>query len=164
MIVSAGYRKKGFDAFGGKVLRKGDMSHWMNDPNRTDPNGVALGLGDEVTEVKRDFFRLLPTVSSIWMENPECKINMSKKNEKLFLKNNVIIRGRYDTSAEAFARRYHLRFLHLDVKLASVGDYFEHLIYHLGAILDITIMNGVRLGVRDIFGKYVRKNLKRLWA
>lgn len=126
MIVSAGYRKNGFDAFGGKVLRKGDMSHWMNDPDRTDPDGVALGLSDEVVEVKRDFFGLLPTISSIWMENPECRINMTKKNEKLFLKNNVIIRGRYDTSAEVFARQYHLRFLHLDVELASVGDYFEH--------------------------------------
>jgi hypothetical protein len=40
----------------------------------------------------------------------------------------------------------------------------QYLIYHLGAILDISIVYGVGLGVRDFFGKYVRKNLKRLRA
>ena len=86
MIVSAGYRKNGFDAFGGKVLRKGDMSHWMNDPDRTDPDGGALGLSDEVVEVKRDFFGLLPTISSIWMERIIRSACLSEKSHQKYWK------------------------------------------------------------------------------
>ena len=125
MIVSAGYRKNGFDAFGGKVLKKSDMSYWMNSPDRTDPNGVAFELGEEVVEVEPDFFEIVPTIDELWIINPECNINMTDKTLKLFQKNKVIIRGKYDTAAEKYAREYHLRFLHLDVVLASVGDFYE---------------------------------------
>ena len=51
MNVSLGFRKNGFDAYGGKVPRKKDMAYWMNDPLRTDPDGVALGLSEEVEAV-----------------------------------------------------------------------------------------------------------------
>jgi hypothetical protein len=40
----------------------------------------------------------------------------------------------------------------------------QYLSNHLVDVLDITIVYGVGLGVRDFFGKYVRKNLKRLRA
>ncbi len=126
MNVSLGYRKRGYDAYGGEILRKEDMAHWMDDERRADPQGVALGLGEEVREVEPDFFELLPTISSVWIQNPECDLHMTEKTAELFRKNNVILRGVYDTAAERLAREYRLRFLHLDVKLASVGDYFEH--------------------------------------
>ena len=126
MVVSLGYRKYGFDAYGGEILRKEDMAHWTNDEIRVDPRGVALGLGEEIREVEPDFFELLPTISSVWINNPECDLHMTEKTAALFQKNRVILRGVYDTAAERLAREYRLRFLHLDVKLASVGDYFEH--------------------------------------
>ncbi|MBO4915554.1 MAG: hypothetical protein J5449_10145 [Oscillospiraceae bacterium] len=126
MVVSLGYRKHGFDAYGGEILRKEDMAHWMDGEDRTDPRGVALGLSEEIREVEPDFFELLPTIASVWIQNPECDLHMTEKTAELFRKNNVILRGVYDTTAERLAREYHLRFLHLDVKLASVGDYFEH--------------------------------------
>ncbi|MBP5468989.1 MAG: hypothetical protein J6Z11_07055, partial [Candidatus Riflebacteria bacterium] len=88
--------------------------------------GVALGLDEEIEDVEQDFFDLLPTISSIWIKNPECKIYMTEKTVKLFQKNAVILRGEYDTMSEKLAREYNLRFLHLDVELASIGDYFEH--------------------------------------
>ena len=125
MIISLGYRKNGFDAYGGKVLRKSDMGYWMDRPQRTDPNGVALGLDEDICEVESGFFDLLPTIRSVWMENPECVIHMTEKTLKLFRDNNVVLRGVYDSSAERLAKKHHLRFLHLDVKLASVGDYYE---------------------------------------
>ena len=79
MIVSLGYRKNGFDAFGGKVLKKEDMSYWTNSRERTDPRGVAFDLGEEIREVEPDFFELLPTLSSVWIHNPKCKIHMTEK-------------------------------------------------------------------------------------
>ena len=125
MNVSSGYRKRGFDAYGGAFLRKSDMAYWMDRPARTDPGGVAFELEDDVKEVEPGFFTLLPTISELWIVNPDCKIPMTEETEQLFQKNNVLIRGVYDAAAERFARRYRLRFLHLDVELASVGDYFE---------------------------------------
>ena len=49
---------------------------------------------------------------------------MNEDSIKLFRKNAVLIRGVFDTSAEAFAREYGLRFLHTDVELARDSDYF----------------------------------------
>ena len=126
MNVSNGYRKYGFDAYGDKILKKEHMSYWMNDEQRVDPRGIALGLDKEIEEVEPDFFDLLPTINSIWIYNPECKIHMTEKTVKLFQKNAVILRGVYDSMSEKLAREYNLRFLHLDVELCSIGDYFEH--------------------------------------
>jgi len=125
MNISSGYRKSGFDAYGGRILKQEDMACWMNREERTSPQGVAFGLGEEIEEVESDFFELLPTLTAVWIENPKCRIRMNDAVKKLFQDNNVLIRGRYDTSAEQLARELHLRFLLLDTELASVGDYFD---------------------------------------
>lgn len=49
----------------------------------------------------------------------------SAKTIRLFQDNRVLLRGVYDSVAERLAQKYHLRFLHLDMELVSVGDYFE---------------------------------------
>ena len=126
MNVSNGYRKYGFDAYGGKILKKKDMAYWSNDEQRVDPQGVSLGLDKEIEEVEPDFFDLLPTINSLWINNPECKIHMTEKTIKLFQENKVILRGEYDTVSERLAREYNLRFLHLDVVLCSTGEYFSN--------------------------------------
>jgi hypothetical protein len=126
MIVTGGYQKYGFDAYGGTYLKKEDMAYRMDDPQRTDPAGIALGLGEEIEEVEADFFDLLPTINSVWIKNPECKLHMTEKTIILFQNNNVMLRGIYDSAAERLAREYHLRFLHLDTELARTGDYFNH--------------------------------------
>ncbi len=125
MIVSSGYRKNGFDAYGGTVLKKEDMAYWMDREERIDPEGVALDLDEKIKEVEPDFFELLPTIDELWIHRPECRIHMTDKTIRLFRKNKVLLRGEYDTAAERLAREYGLRFLHLDVELASEGDYFE---------------------------------------
>lgn len=86
---------------------------------------MTLGLSKEVEEVEPDFFELLPTICGVWLENPECRLHMTEKTVQLFRSNRVLLRGEYDTAAEKLARDYRLRFLHLDVLLASAGDYFE---------------------------------------
>ena len=125
MNVSSGYRKYGFDAYGGKYLQKSDMSYWMNNKLRTDPAGIAFELGKEIEEVEPDFFEIVPTINALWIINPKCHIHMTDATVKLFRNNDIVLRGVYDSVAEKLAKEYHLRFLHLDVELASVGDYFE---------------------------------------
>ena len=106
MIVSSGYRKNGFDAHGGKLLQKKDMDFWMNLPERIDPSGVCFELGEEV---EQEFFELVPTICELWILNPECRLYLSDAEKELFKKNNVLIRGSFDTSAEVFARENRLR-------------------------------------------------------
>lgn len=125
MIVSNGYRKYGFDAFGGKVLRKEHMAYWMKRPQRTDPEGVALELGEEIEEVEHGFFALLPTIDELWILNPQSRVSLSDEDAELFRKNDVVVRGVFDTAAEKFAKKYGLRFLHLDTELAHAGDYYD---------------------------------------
>lgn len=125
MNVSAGYGGKDLNAYGDPVLTKKDFAYWADRPELTDPAGVVLGLDEEVEIVEEDVFDLLPTLSSLWIENPRCRLPMTEKIVQLFQKNNVLLRGTYDSAAEKLARKYHLRFLPLDVKLAAVGDYFE---------------------------------------
>ena len=124
MIVSSGYRKRGFDAYGGKVLKAEDFSHWNKD-RLADPAGVALQLDEEIEVVELGVFDILPTLYQLWIKNPKCKIYMSEDNIAMFQRNNVLIRGQYGTGAENFAQQYHLQFLPLDIELAQAGDYFD---------------------------------------
>jgi hypothetical protein len=103
----------------------------MDREERTDPRGVALGLDKEIREVESGFFQLLPTISEIWIENPNCQIAMDEPTERLLRNNNVLFRGTYGSAAEKLARKYQLRFLHLDLNLAKTGNYFESGSYRL---------------------------------
>ena len=125
MVVSSGYRKYGFDAFGGSCLRRSDMGYWMDSPRRTDPDGICFQLGEEVKEVEADFFEVVPTIRELWMLNPKCRLHMTDATLALFRKNDLLFRGAYDSSAERLARTHHFRFLHLDTEIACVGDYYE---------------------------------------
>lgn len=126
MIVSAGFRKHGFDAYGDTFLKKEDMAYWLDQPIISDPQGVALGLDEEIEEVEPDFFEVLPTINELWINNPECLIHMTDKTIQQFRNNNILLRGIYDSNAEKLASDHHLRFLHLDLEIARKGDYFEH--------------------------------------
>lgn len=125
MIVSNGYGKYGFDAYGGTVLKAEDMSYWMDSAQRTDPEGISFQLGEEIEQVEDGFFALVPTINELFILNPECNIIMSEETVNLFKKNRVLIRGRFNTAAERFAKEYGLKFLHSDVELAKAGDYHD---------------------------------------
>ena len=125
MIVSSGYRKNGFDACGGSILRREHMSHWMGSKEMTDPDGVCFELGEEIEYVDPGFFEILPTICEIWIMNPKCKLALTEAEIELFHKNNVVLRGKFDTAAEHLAQQLKLPFLHLDVELAHFGNYFE---------------------------------------
>ena len=124
-IVSSGYRKYGFDAYGAKVLKQSDMDYWKDSEEIAAKRGVCFELGEEIEKVEPNFFEILPTIRELRIVNPECDVGMSPAAVKLFRKNNVLIRGAFDTAAERFAEKYGLRFLHIDTVLARAGDYFE---------------------------------------
>lgn len=123
MIVGNGFMKYGFDAYGDKVLKAEHMAYWMEDPQRTDPDGISFELGKDIEEVEEDFFDLVPTIKELYILNPECNVIMSDRSVELFKENNVLIRGEFDKAGERFAEKYGLRFLHTDVELACAGDY-----------------------------------------
>ena len=126
MIVGSGCRKHGLYAHDGSVLRKSDMSFWLDDPRLTDQNGLCLELGKEVTEVEDDVFELMPTVNEIWIENTEFSMTLSDKTVQQFRKNSLTLRGYFDSSAEKLAEKYGLTFLHADVQIGREGNYFEY--------------------------------------
>lgn len=125
MNISNGYRKYGFDAYGDKVLKKEDMAYWMDNPQRVDPKGISFELGAGIEEVEEGFFTLVPTINELFILNPECNVIMTDETIGMFQANDVLIRGAFDGAAEEFARKYNLRFLHSNVQLASVGDYYS---------------------------------------
>jgi len=125
MIVKNGYKKYGFDAYGGSVLKAEHMAFWMDKPQRVDSKGISFELGKEVEEVEADFFSLVPTIKELFILNPSCNVIMTEATITQFQKNQVLIRGCFDTAAEQFAKKYGLHFLHIDVELAVRGDYYK---------------------------------------
>lgn len=125
MNVSSGYMKYGFDAYGDSVLRAEHMAYWMNDPMRTDPKGISFELGNSIEEVENNFFFLVPTINELIIKNPECNVVMSDESIALFINNDVLIRGEFNTAAERFAKEYGLKFLHTNVELGYDGEYYS---------------------------------------
>ena len=123
MNVSSSYKKEGFSAGGGKTLRIHDMDFWKRSPKIADPAGVYFELRNDVEEVEDGFFELLPTITELEIGKNIRKIGMTEKTLEIFRKNNVLIRGTFDSYADTFAKQYQLRFLHSDFCLARDGDY-----------------------------------------
>ena len=48
------------------------------------------------------------------------------------------------------------------VRVGSPENAYHTFIENLRAILDITVMDGIRLGIANVLAKHARKNLKRL--
>lgn len=126
MIVSRGYGKHGLDADGDAVLQQKHVIRWTDDEEVTRPGGFAFQLGEDITEVEPDVFEIFPNLAEIWVLNPECRIFLSGKATELIQKNQVRIRGYFNSTAEKLAQELKLTFQHLDVRLASSGNYFEH--------------------------------------
>ncbi len=123
MTIVSDYRNNGIVANGEKVLKVEHMINWMDLPQRVDPNGISLELGNIIEEVEDGFFTLFPTVNELIISNPDCNFVLSDETMNLFKKNNVLIRGKFDSNAEKLAQDLNLRFLHSDTELARNGDY-----------------------------------------
>lgn len=122
MIIGKGNNKTGFIAENINVIKAEDMKNWMSSYNRIDPSGVSFELSQTVQEVQEGFFLLLPTINELIVLNPKCNIILNDQTIELFKKNNVLIRGEFDSNSEKLAKQLGLRFLHLDFQLATTGD------------------------------------------
>ena len=125
VIVSSGYCKIGFDAYGGKFMEKADMAHWVGSPDMEDPRGVCFQLDEEIEEVEPGFFEMLPTICELRIYNPKCRLYPTDAELELFRRNDVVIRGAFGGAAEKLARKYGLRFLHREMVLGRSGNYFS---------------------------------------
>ncbi|MBR4840251.1 MAG: hypothetical protein IK005_07235 [Paludibacteraceae bacterium] len=111
----------GLKAYGEKVIAADTYS---ND-NRFKEKDLVFELEDEIETVEEGFFDQMPHLVELRIAPSVKSIGVSPKFEEILHKNKVLIRGPFDSYAEEFARKYKLRFLHSDIELACVGDYFE---------------------------------------
>ena len=124
-LISSGYCKIGYDAYGGKYLHTDYlMQHWGDDKLRTGKRPYGFHMDDAIEFVDTGFFENLPSLATLWILNPVCRLNLTEKEIEIFKKNNTILRGEFDSSAEDLAKEHGLRFLHTDTFLAKAGEYF----------------------------------------
>ena len=126
MIVSSSWKTHGLMASGEGMLFKSDLDFWKNDPILMDPGGFSFELEEGITHVEPGLFLLCPGLRTLELGRSVKDIGVDEETISLFKKNDVLIRGFFDTYAEKFAREHGLRFLHSDFELGRGGDYFEH--------------------------------------
>lgn len=85
----------------------------------------ALHFKDGITEVKAGFLECFPILKIIVADSSVNNIEMSEELRTLLKKNNIIIRGLYDSYAERFAEENGLSFLHKDIYI-GIKHYEEH--------------------------------------
>lgn len=79
-------------------------------------NYISLTKG--ITEVKAGFLESFKNLNALIISRSVTKIEMTPQLKKLLSKNNVLIRGEYNTYAESFAKENGLKFLQADILLA----------------------------------------------
>lgn len=114
------------EVYGGKVvekdLYKGDERFEEENVKIKFCEGIE-GSFDGVETVEEGFLDRIPHLAVVEMEHTVKHVGVSPFLEKLMHKNDVIIRGKFNTYAEEFAKKYHLRFLPSNLQLAMEGDF-----------------------------------------
>lgn len=82
----------------------------------------ALSITDGITGVNAGFLETFKNMTCLMLARSVEKIEMTAELSALFKKNEVLIRGAFDTYAERFARENGLEFLHSDIFLATDID------------------------------------------
>ena len=125
MNVSSSYKRTGLSAHGDKFLSIKDLDHWKGHEYLTGSKQIAFELDDGIVEVEKGFFDLIPTIGDLEIASSVKDLGLTENTLKLFKDNNVLIRGKFDTYAERFARENNLSFIHSDFVIGRAGDYFE---------------------------------------
>jgi len=119
-IIIAG-SSAGLKAYGGNAI----LANTYPNDNRFQENNMVFELSDEIETVEEGFFDRIPHLVELQIAPSVTSIGVSPQFEEILHKNRVLVRGTFDSYAEEFARKYKLNFLHSDIDLACVGDYFE---------------------------------------
>lgn len=117
MIFASTYY--GLQAYGGRVLKSDEY-----DDHRFHENNVCLKLGDDIESVEAGFLERIEHLTELRVSPSTKEIGVTPALENLMHRNNLLIRGTFDTYAEEFAKLHRLFFLHSDVEICSTGNYF----------------------------------------
>lgn len=86
---------------------------------------ISFYLYSDVTSVEEGFFDIFDGLKEIIIPDTVTYIGVTDVTLEILQKNKVLIRGAFDSYAEKFAKKYELEFLHSDLEIACVGDYFD---------------------------------------
>ena len=78
----------------------------------------TLVITEDISEVKPGFIESFPNLQDLIVEADLKKIECSPELEALLKKNNVVLRGHFNSPAEKLANRLGVRFIHKNIFLA----------------------------------------------
>ncbi len=108
------------------VLCAEDAEVWPEpDRNWADEYNV-LSVTEGITGLGEGYLDAFPNVECLILARTVESVATTPALDKRMRKNKVLIRGEYDTFAEAFAREKGLKFLHCDIPLADDDDEIHH--------------------------------------
>ncbi len=125
MNISSSHKRTGLHAYGDKFLCIKDLDWWKGHEYLTGPRQIAFELDDGIEEVEKGFFDLIPTIGELEIASSVKNLGLTENTLKLFRDNSVLIRGKFDTYAERFARENNISFIHSDFVIGRAGDYSE---------------------------------------
>ena len=115
---------KGYSAYGeGEVCIK-DREYYKKE--EFENKDISFILNSGVTGVEDGFFDIFAGLKEIIIPDTVTHIGVTDVTLGILRKNKALIRGTFDSYAEEFARKYGFEFLHSDIEIACVGDYFEY--------------------------------------
>ncbi len=129
MNVMRSSHREGLTTAGEGMLTKSDMDYLRNLSKTKDPEPVSFELADGVTDVEEGFFEQFPLIWELWIGSTVRSLGLTEETLALFRRNDVLIRGKFNTLAERFAKENGLRFLVADFEVARGGNYFESSAY-----------------------------------
>ena len=119
----------GLEVLGGTVVSKdlfsGDRRLSKRNVEIRFCEGVKDDFRDGVVTVEEGFLDRIPFLSVVEMDHTVKHVGVTPALEKLLHRNGVLIRGKFDTYAEEFARKYRLRFVPSNIHLATVFNGHE---------------------------------------
>ena len=124
MTVSSNYKRTGLSA-SGEYVAISELNFWKDFKYLTGPGHIAFEIEDGVKGFEKGFFDLIPTIDDLEIASSVKDLGLTEKTLKLFHDNNVLIRGKFDSFAERFAKENNLSFIHSDIVIGRAGDYFE---------------------------------------
>lgn len=127
VLVSNSYARfyKGISASGKGRLCVSDITYHKKEDFLKSKESVSIEIKPDITEVEKGFFDIFITLKQLVIAKSVKQIDVSQETLDLFHTNNVVIRGYFDTYADNFAKKYGLPFMHSDMVIARVGDYFS---------------------------------------
>ncbi|MBQ4369609.1 MAG: hypothetical protein II784_01270 [Oscillospiraceae bacterium] len=107
-------------------LCREDAEVWPASENRWDEYDV-LSVEEGITGLGEGYLEAFPKIGCLVLSHTVESVSTTPELDKRLRKNKVLIRGEYDTFAEAFAREKGLKFLHCDIPLAEDDiEHYEH--------------------------------------